>query len=398
MILITAAFMILGAAASLRQQAESNDQIQNGFLRNPAGGSAQEYTVRYSVGGSEEKEVTFSLEPRRLTDEQAKKLLDEASQQWENVYLGENPSPDQVTRDLVLPDEFSDGAVTVSYQFSDYNLIDTQGVIQSAELTQEGSVVDLTAKFSCEEHVREEIRHLKLVLPDNGDAADPQAQVQEAIAAAQEADPTGERFFLPGRAGTNAIQWKAKRDNLWLLFFMMGPLAAFAYGLREKEQEKEREKKRLKELTDAYPQMVDQLSLLLRSGMTLRHAWERMVSGYVMRRRNGQIPVQPVMEEMKITYREMCEGRSEAECCLRFADRCAAGCYRRFGSIITQNLSKGSTDICRLLTAEAEEALQEKKNRAKRLGEEAGGKLLGPMMLMLSVVLLVVLYPALIHF
>ena len=50
------------------------------------------------------------------------------------------------------------------------------------------------------------------------------------------------------------------------------------------------------------------------------------------------------------------------------------------------------------LDREATEAFEERKNRAKELGEEAGTKLLFPMLMMLLVVLIIVMVPAFISF
>lgn len=69
--------------------------------------------------------------------------------------------------------------------------------------------------------------------------------------------------------------------------------------------------------------------------------------------------------------------------------------YKRFSSILAQNLSKGTRDMKELLQKESLEALDMRKNRARRLGEEAGAKLLFPMLVMLLMILLPLLLPAL---
>ena len=52
---------------------------------------------------------------------------------------------------------------------------------------------------------------------------------------------------------------------------------------------------------------------------------------------------------------------------------------------------KGLTQMLKL---ESIQAFEERKARAKKLGEEAGTKLLFPMFLMLAVVLIIVIVPA----
>lgn len=50
---------------------------------------------------------------------------------------------------------------------------------------------------------------------------------------------------------------------------------------------------------------------------------------------------------------------------------------------MSQNVKKGTTDILKLLEQESQSAFEQHKNLAKKKGEEAGTKLLFPMILML---------------
>jgi 1,4-dihydroxy-2-naphthoate octaprenyltransferase len=66
--------------------------------------------------------------------------------------------------------------------------------------------------------------------------------------------------------------------------------------------------------------------------------------------------------------------------------------------MIAQNLKKGTKGFLLQLEAEAKEAQEERKQLAKRLGEEAGTKLVFPMLVMLVIVLAIVMVPALLSF
>ena len=61
-------------------------------------------------------------------------------------------------------------------------------------------------------------------------------------------------------------------------------------------------------------------------------------------------------------------------------------------------MGKGRADLLIQLEREAMDAFAERKNRARELGEEAGTKLLFPMIMMLLVVLIIVMIPAFISF
>lgn len=70
----------------------------------------------------------------------------------------------------------------------------------------------------------------------------------------------------------------------------------------------------------------------------------------------------------------------------------------KFSSLLAQNMKKGNAGLEKILEMEVQESLEERKAQAKKLGEEAGTRLLVPMFLMLVVVLIIVMAPALIAF
>ena len=87
-------------------------------------------------------------------------------------------------------------------------------------------------------------------------------------------------------------------------------------------------------------------------------------------------------------------GCPEGECYEEFGTRCQVSAYRKFGTLLSQNLRKGSKGLTTLLVQESEEAFEERKKLARQLGEEAGTKLIIPLFMMLSVVFIIVTVPA----
>ena len=70
----------------------------------------------------------------------------------------------------------------------------------------------------------------------------------------------------------------------------------------------------------------------------------------------------------------------------------------KFGALLEQNLKQGTTKLAIRLKEESESAFEERKNLARKLGEEAETKLMLPMFLMLFVVLAAVMTPAFLSF
>ena len=97
---------------------------------------------------------------------------------------------------------------------------------------------------------------------------------------------------------------------------------------------------------------------------------------------------------MQITYREIKDGCPEGQAYEKFGLRIGLLPYRKFASLLFQNLQKGSGNLRYLLEQEADSVMEERKNAAKKQGEEAGTKMLMPMMLMLVIVLIIIVVPA----
>ena len=90
----------------------------------------------------------------------------------------------------------------------------------------------------------------------------------------------------------------------------------------------------------------------------------------------------------------MKNGVSESAAYENFGKRCGLPCYIKLGTMLSQNLQKGSRGLVGILEKEAVSALEERKNAAKKLGEQAGTKILFPMIMMLGVVMAALIVPA----
>ena len=82
----------------------------------------------------------------------------------------------------------------------------------------------------------------------------------------------------------------------------------------------------------------------------------------------------------------------------RFGERCGQVKYKTFATMLIQNLQKGSRQLADMLEKESMEAWDERKRKARVLGEAAATKLLVPMILMLLVVTAVIMIPACLAF
>ena len=135
-------------------------------------------------------------------------------------------------------------------------------------------------------------------------------------------------------------------------------------------------------------------TLLVQAGMTVRNAFRKMTVDY--KRKNEK---RAAYEELVTACNEMESGISEMEAYRRFGERCGHVKYKTFATLLIQNLQKGSRQMGEMLEKEESvEAWDDRKRKAKVLGEAATTKLLLPMVLMLGVVMAIIMLPACLSF
>lgn len=396
-VLLLAVFLLLGVAVTVSEYQDSREILTKGVERNEAGGGAKEETFYYQVDGEKEKSLTFSVDEKTLSEKEVMQLLEKAEKDWGKIYLGKNSSSDSVSSSLNLPTSMEDGKVEVTYEFDNYDVIDENGKIKTEKIPKNGLLVQIITEFSCQGQHLDDIRSIML-RPKTLTKEEQKRKNMETLVADKESSSRKETYFqLPENISGHRIKWRVKQSHTGVFILILGVMAVAALPACEKENDRKTKKKRNEQLLLEYPQMLEQISLLLGSGMTIMAAWEKMAC----RKKRTEIADKSeklYLEEMRFTWMEMREGRSERECYERFGRRINLEPYRRFSMLLIQNLSKGTGDICGILQTEAKEALEMRKNNAKRLGEEASSKLLGPMMLMFLIILVVVLIPAVMSF
>ncbi len=390
------------AAAGIVKRASEGGSTESrtfGFWLEESGETEQGALGNGEQTESEKQELKLEVAAVQRDREESLELLENAVIEWEAGYLGDNDSANEVRQNLNLAAEGCGGLVQISCESSNCEILQTDGTVVADDLTEDGELVELTATFVCGEYTRIEAYMLRILPPEEGSAAWILSELQKEVQEAEEESREEEQFALPDSIAGYRIVWSQESDYQWVVILLIGIAAVYCLEQKGKQDEKLRRKKRREQLVFEYPRMVDQFAILLDSGMTIRKAWEHILlrdqNPMCVRGKNsGNEGV--YLEEMWITCREIRDGRGERDAYERFGRRIGLPCYKRFSSILTQNLSKGTKGIREILQKESEEALEMRRNRAKKMGEEAGTRLLFPMLVMLVLILAVLLLPALV--
>lgn len=390
-------FLSVGAAALLVFWIDNTQPFpsdESGFSivgRNSQGEGEREEKLKVQVGDMEET-MNVTVEEQEYTEEQLEKTFQSAGEKLEALVLGENESLDEVRSNLKLISAIPDTGISVSWELENHDVMNQQGELKTENLPDEGILVKLTAVMSYKEEMAENIFFARLYPPQLSQTEKLLKKLDEEIERLDEETKEEEYLKLPSNVDGIPVIWKYGRNFRAAGLMLIGlAMALFLYAA-EQEKQKDRKKKRELQMALDYPQMVSKLTLYLGAGMTIRKAWYQIAEDYeYQREEKGE---REVYEEMIYTMHEIQGGASEGECYERFGERCALPVYKKFGAMLSQNLKKGTKGLAPLLRQEADNAFEERKSLAKRLGEEAGTKLLIPMFLMLAVVLVMIVVPA----
>ena len=127
--------------------------------------------------------------------------------------------------------------------------------------------------------------------------------------------------------------------------------------------------------------------------MTIRGAFQKMAGDYTEKRKEGGA-LSPAYEELLYTCRELYSGASEGAAYEHFGRRTGLQEYIRLCTLLTQNLKRGNSMLLERLREEADRAAEQRLQQSRKLGEEAGTKLLIPMVMMLAVIMVMIMLPA----
>ncbi|MCC8044039.1 MAG: type II secretion system F family protein [Clostridiales bacterium] len=370
------------------------------FLLRPGYGEGDKETA-LSVQVEDESEVqvlTVTVQERKYTDEEKQVFLDLALEELEEQFLGENESLDGVRTSLVFPESLQGGVVQVSWTTTPYGVIGSDGSILSA-VDEDGTLVEIQAALSCgglEAFFSVCANVLPPVLTEEEQLL---AAIREEIARADEESSYESELILPASAAGRELTWVKDSDNPYLSIIALTLVLAVCVYLQMDNEVHKKAEERKKQLLLDYPDLMWKMTMLLGAGMSIRGVFTRISEEYE-RGRAGDMSGKSrfVYEEVTFTCHEMQSGIGEAQAYERFGKRCQLPEYIRIGSVLSQNLRKGAKGLAALLETEAESSLNDRRNQARKIGEQAGTKLLLPMILMLGIVLAVLMIPAFLSF
>lgn len=380
---------LFAAAAKINE--EMNAVLREGGIlqRGSPGEEGTQVTVRAEYG-EETYDFQIQLAARQMREEEAGEWMSELMKALPRVILGENESLENVVSDLILRERYGECPVTVQWESSRPDILDESGRIQPV-----GERADITLKavLACGEYIQERTLEVTILPEILSEEEKQYRELKEYLVNFEKETREEENLQLPKIWNGKAIDWNQKKEHKALLLWTGSLFAAIlVYCFSDRDLHARLEKRR-KALAEEYPDVVHELVLLMGAGMTMRGAFRKMADDYEEKKYTDKRYL-PAYEDILYMCREMQSGVSEGVAYEQFGRRTGVQQYIRLSGLLMQNLKRGNAALPERLREEAYRAGEEKLQQCRKRGEEAGTKLLMPMVMMLAVVMLLIMIPA----
>lgn len=366
------------------------------IVRDGYGGEDRQ--LQLYVDGLAEQAVALTVEvgARVYTEAEAKAVFTAAMAEMEDRIRGANPSLMEVRGDLRLPSWLDDSGIRLKWYSSEPELINEKGRLGPAyyELHSDGRFLSLRVRLSAGMISQEFEMPVRVLPPVQGDKMQLIRQLVREIERREEGQRTEEFLSLPLEYEGKILHYRTGEDTGYTVLLVLGVLLAVLCYAKAQADAREQIKKREKELLLDYAEIVSKLMIFTGAGMSIRLVWERIVKDYERSRTAGKQKPRAAYEEMCRSYYQLAGGLSEGEVFREFGRRCRLQPYLKLSSLLEQNRKEGTKHLRAMLQAEMQEAWEMRKNLARKLGEEAGTRLLAPLFLMLGIVMVMVMVPA----
>ena len=388
-LLICLAGVLFGGMAKLAAGKQSILRGDNSILR---GGFEDGVSKIALVGKIQDREDVFQIRvaPRQLSTEEVIAYVDSFRREVGSMILGENADYEHVITPLNLLDSYDGYPFEVSWESEDSKVLDSGGKIGTL-LQDREILLHYTLRYGQYEYKGE----IPLILRPPDRTLEEQRALELALYLEQaEADNRKqEAYVLPEKWQGVEVAWSVEEKDYSLLLWCITPvLAVLLFFVKDQDIQKELEE-RTEKLQQEYPELVHMLVLYIGAGMSVRGAFSQISKEYEKRQEKASSK-SFCREELLLLCRQLQAGTLEDIAIDSFGRRIGVREYIRLCTLLVQNRKRGNKELLSRLLEEANASLEEQLLTVRKSGEEAGTKLLIPMVCMLGIVMVIIMVPA----
>ena len=385
--LILAVLLLLAAAMAGDRESDSITVWRNSY-----GEGQKEESLMLESGEA----ITFTVEEREYSEEELEQVFADGFTWIRENMLLENASAGEVYTDLNFMTEVP-GGLTAEWLSEEPEILSSEGEVCNEDWEEgQSCMVQVQLLLSYKEQIQTQYLNFYIGTPSYTAEEKLIRKIQKTIEIEEEQTRENDHFVIPGEiAGVSLKETGTNRMYGLFLLFAALFLFSFSYG---SNRMKEKGKERKKQLEEDYPLLINKLVLYLGAGINLKNSFQQIAVEYLEDLENGRMKKRYAYEELVVMLGEMQAGTGELSAYEAFGKRIGMNSYSKLLSLLIQNRQKGNDGLLKALKTEEANAFFLRIDQAKRAGEEAGTKLLFPMLCMLLIVMVIVMAPALMQF
>lgn len=341
--------------------------------------------------GKEKESYDLIIHPKAYTEKEERKAFDKAKSYLKKHTKGDNPSLNEVKGRLHFPEQIPGNQVKISWDTGDLSLIDEAGNVFNEDL-KEPVIIKVNTSLSYGEH-REMIMTPVRLVPGQADKKGTKIDgIKKKLEQIEKENAGKDTFRIPSSINGSEITEADKGNGRLPALAAIGILCLVLLWYTEEERQKQKKAKAMKETMEEYPMIISRFVLLLGAGMTIQGAVHSIGSSF------DRDHPKFVYRQFQQADKKIALGMSQAQALRELGSSIQLPCYKKLSVLLSQSLLRGTRDLLSRLEEEETEAFSERKETARRKGEEASTKLLMPMILMLIVILTLLMVPAFLSF
>ncbi len=367
------------------------------LIRNEWGAGDYQVTL-LAKAGEWSRKIIFPVSERQYTVREKEILMEELSRLLPDMIKGDNQDLRHVEKNLRLPFAVKGYPFVLSWDSGNKDKIDVTGKIDREGIAAKGETVALRVTIKDrEQEVGDTFEWDILLMPEVLEEEERFFRsLESALSNEEQIKNRQKELTLPENIDGKKVVWKEQKVNAGIYIFILFLFISILVGRGMDHDLKKSMQQRNKQLMAEYAGFVSMLRLYLAAGLTVKKAFARIALDLAKQKRSkGK---QYLYEELKTACFQMENGAAEEQVYQDWGRRCADMRYRRLSFLLGVHLKQGNNQLLQLLAGEVDSAQEDRRNYAKKAGEEAGTKLLIPMMLMLMIVMMLILLPAYLDF
>ncbi|HBY19572.1 MAG: hypothetical protein A2Y24_03575 [Clostridiales bacterium GWE2_32_10] len=308
---------------------------------------------------------------------------------------GDNESLSEVSKKLKLITENDYGAI-VTWTTNSENIDITTGEVLRKPKGEGNINARLTLKVSKNKVIKQKVFQL-CILEDT--KIKQQREIDEAYKSLdkimKKVNKAGDTDYieLPDKVNKLAVSWdtykvtqKEKDDRVGI--FIIGMIVIFGIVYKKYKQIDEKIIKRKQQIELEFCEFLNKFVLFIEAGLTISGTLDKITKNAT---KNDYLYL-----ELKRLHNDINSGVYEIDAYNNFAKRCNSIYINKFVSNVTQSIKKGNSGLKSSLKEILKETWENRKNMAKKRGEEASTKLIFPLVIIFLAIMLLIIYPAII--